>query len=175
MPPQHTSRREHLFQIGLALSAIPLAAQATFTFFDPATATEIEALAAEIIPADETPGAKEAGVIYFIDRALSGFESEKRRIYKSGLAVAQEIRKLLFPESTSIATLTEEQRHKLVESIETTEFFQTLREHTAMSFFGNPEYGGNKNKVGWKLIGFEDSHMFTPPFGSYDKRSDDKQ
>ena len=169
MPPQHTSRREHLFQIALAVSAIPLTAQATFTFFDPATAAEIEALAAQIIPADETPGAKEAGVIYFIDRALGGFESDKQAIYKSGLAAAQENRKKLFPESTSIAKLTDGQCHKLVESIDTTEFFQILREHTAMGFFGNPEYGGNRNKAGWKLIGFEDAHMFTPPFGSYDK------
>lgn len=169
MPPKLTSRREHLVQIGLAVSALPLAAQATFTFFDAATASEIEALAAQIIPTDETPGAKESGVIHFIDRALSGFESGKQGIYKAGLAAAQENRKRLFPESTSIAKLTNDQRNVLVESIETTEFFKTLRDHTVMGFLGNPEYGGNQHKAGWKLIGFEDAHMFTPPFGFYDK------
>ena len=34
-------------------------------------AAEIEAIAARIIPSDATPGAREAGVVYFIDRALS--------------------------------------------------------------------------------------------------------
>jgi hypothetical protein len=37
-----------------------------------------------------------------------------------------------------------------------------------MGFFGNPSYGGNRDLVGWKLIGFEDRFQFEPPFGYYD-------
>jgi hypothetical protein len=30
--------------------------------------------------------------------------------------------------------------------------------------------GGNRDEVGWKLIGFEDKFHFEPPFGYYDKQ-----
>src|SRR5260370_218123 len=39
-----------------------------FEFFTPEEAAEIEAITARIIPTDETPGAREAGIVYFIDR-----------------------------------------------------------------------------------------------------------
>jgi hypothetical protein len=35
--------------------------------------------------------------------------------------------------------------------------------------FSLPEYGGNRNGAGWTLIGFEDAHIFHPPFGHYDR------
>ena len=35
--------------------------------------------------------------------------------------------------------------------------------------FTLPAYGGNRDRVGWKLIGFEDTHAFYPPFGYYDR------
>src|SRR5215475_13078647 len=44
---------------------------AQFEFFTPEQAVEIDALTACIIPTDEMPGAREAGVTYFIDRALN--------------------------------------------------------------------------------------------------------
>jgi hypothetical protein len=33
---------------------------------------------------------------------------------------------------------------------------------------GNPSYGGNRGKIGWKQIGFEGSMAYQPPFGYYD-------
>ena len=35
--------------------------------------------------------------------------------------------------------------------------------------FSPPSYGGNRNGVGWALIGFADEHVFLPPFGFYDR------
>ena len=43
-------------------------------FFTDAQAAEVEAMAAQIIPTDDTPGAREARVVNFIDRALVTFE-----------------------------------------------------------------------------------------------------
>jgi gluconate 2-dehydrogenase gamma chain len=43
------------------------------TVFTAEQAAEIEAMTAQIIPTDETPGAREAHCVYFIDRALSTF------------------------------------------------------------------------------------------------------
>ena len=33
-------------------------------------------------------------------------------------------------------------------------FFSTLRQHTVQGMFSDPAYGGNREMVGWKLIGF---------------------
>lgn len=33
-------------------------------------------------------------------------------------------------------------------------FFQNLRRHTSEGMFSDPAYGGNRNMVGWKLVGF---------------------
>jgi hypothetical protein len=53
--------------------------------------------------------------------------------------------------------------------IETSQFFELVRTMTILGMFSNPEYGGNYNKIGWKLIGFEDQFFFQAPFGSYDR------
>ncbi|HVP00403.1 MAG TPA: gluconate 2-dehydrogenase subunit 3 family protein [Bryobacteraceae bacterium] len=144
------------------------AAPARIEYLKPADAAEIEAMAAEIIPSGDSPGAKEAGVIYFIDRALGSFDNEKRDLYRDGLLAAQTRRRAMFPESASIAALSAKERIALLESIEKTAFFAALREHTIIAFFADPQWGGNRGKVGWKLIGFEDKFAFQPPFGYYD-------
>ena len=139
-----------------------------FAWFDPATATEIKAIAAQIIPDDDTPGAERAGVIWFIDRALAGYDQDKQELYKRGLAEAQAKRAALFPGSASIASLASDQQIALLKAIEQTEFFQQVRLHTILGFFGHPMHGGNRDMVGWKLIGFDHQMQYEPPFGYYD-------
>jgi gluconate 2-dehydrogenase gamma chain len=139
-----------------------------FVWFDPATAAEINAIACQIIPDDETPGAERAGVIWFIDRALAGHDEDKRELYRGGLHEMQSRRAEMFPGSASIASLSKDQQIQLLRATEKTEFFQTVRYHTILGFFGNPMYGGNRGEVGWKLLGIEHSMQYTPPFGYYD-------
>jgi len=131
-------------------------------------AKEIEAIAAQIIPTGQTPGAREAGVIYFIDRALTTFDRDKRSLYTDGLKQVEATRAALFPESHSIAALQSAEQIRLLQAIEKTDFFELIRTHTVLGFFGNPSYGGNRDQIGWKLIGFEDRFQFAPPFGYYD-------
>ena len=52
--------------------------------------------------------------------------------------------------------------------IENTEFFSTLRYLTIAGMFSLPEYGGNRENIGYQLIGFDDRHFWQPPFGFYD-------
>jgi gluconate 2-dehydrogenase gamma chain len=139
-----------------------------FQTLDPATAAEIDAITSQIIPSMDGPGANEAGVIYFIDRALSTFDANLREAYRTGMAAVQKKRQGLFPGSTSIAALTSDQQIQLIKAIETTDFFELLRTHTLYGLLGNPSYGGNRDHVGWKLIGFEDRMAYQPPFGYYD-------
>jgi gluconate 2-dehydrogenase gamma chain len=144
------------------------AAGGEFETLDKDTAGEIEAIAAQIIPSTDGPGAREAGVIYFIDRALATFARDEREAYRTGMAELQEKRKEMYPESASIAGLSDEQQKALIRSIEHIGFFELLRTHTVLGFLGDPRYGGNRGKVGWRQIGFEGWMAYQPPFGYYD-------
>lgn len=131
-----------------------------FVWFNQADAAEIKAIASQIIPDDNTPGAGTAGVIFFIDRSLAGYDQDKQQLYKRGLAETEAKRTELFPGSTSIASLTTEQQIALLKSIEKSDFFQQVRLHTILGFFGQP--------IGLKLLGVQHQMHYEPPFGYYD-------
>ncbi len=155
-----------------------------FEFFSPEQAAEIDAIAARIIPTDDTPGAREAGVVYFIDRALTTFASDDQKTYKEGLPELQARVRELFPAVERFSAATPEQQDEVLRSLDdhapvparpfrprpaAQSFFETLRQHTIAGFLIDPDAGGNRDGVGWKVIGREREHMFQPPFGYYDK------
>lgn len=142
-----------------------------FEVLDASTAAEIDALTSQIIPSADGPGAREAGVIYFIDRALATFDAGEREAYRAGMASIQEKRAQLFPNSTNIAGLAPSQQIALMQAIEKSGFFELLRTHTLLGFLGDPSYGGNRDRVGWKHIGFDNRMAFEPPFGYYDAQA----
>jgi gluconate 2-dehydrogenase gamma chain len=131
-------------------------------------AAEVEAMACQIIPTDDTPGAREARCLYFIDRALSTFDKAKQQAYTKGLMDLQMKSKELFPSAGKFSSLTAEQQIKVLTDIEKTPFFRMVRTHTIIGFLARPEHGGNHDKVGWKLIGYDPSLNHKPPFGYYD-------
>ncbi len=135
---------------------------------DPAAARKIEAITSRIIPSDGTPGAREAGVIYFIDRALGTWEADKLPAYRKGIDELERTRARMFPASASLQTLSDDQMDRLITSIEGSEFFELLRAHTVLGFLGSPDHGGNRGGVGWTHLGVEDRMVFEPPFGYYD-------
>lgn len=142
---------------------------AKFGFFTPEQAAEIESVAAQIIPTDDTPGAREAGAIYFIDRVLTTFDQDKQATYTQGLKDLQVKTRALFPDADKFSGLDSAQQIQVLTAMEKTPFFAQVRLHTIVGFFANPEYGGNQEKIGWKLIGFDDKFAWEPPFGHYDR------
>lgn len=141
---------------------------AKFQFFSPQDAVEVDAIAAQVIPSDDSPGAHQAHVIHFIDQVLVTFERDKQPTYSVGLTNLQLSTQKLFPGVDRFSTLGEEQQIQLLTTIEKTEFFEVVRVHTIMGFLSRPEYGGNYNQAGWKLIDFDDRMVHQPPFGYYD-------
>jgi hypothetical protein len=137
-------------------------------FFTDAQAAEIEAMTAQIIPTDATPGAREARCLYFIDRALSTFARDSQPAYIQGLRDLQAKTQQLYPEAGKFSALTSAQQIKTLTGMEQTPFFNMVRTHTVIGFFARPVHGGNYNKIGWELIGYDDSLNHTPPFGYYD-------
>ena len=137
-------------------------------FFTPEQAAEVEAMAAQIIPTDATPGAREARVIQFIDRALVTFDSENQSAYTDGLTELAKQTAQRFPGTAKFSTLSSARQIELLTAIEETPFFNLVRTHTITGFFSSPVHGGNYGKAGWELIGYDDALDHSPPFGYYD-------
>jgi len=142
---------------------------ATVAFLTPAEAADVDAVTAQIIPTDDTPGAREAGVVHFIDRALATFLWPLAADYRTQLVGFQAGYLAGHPEARSFASLTPAQQIAHLTEVERTPFFDTTRLLTLLGMFSMPEYGGNRDGVGWKLIGFDDRHAFQSPFGHYDR------
>ncbi len=188
MTTSDASRRQFLFGSVSGLSSVWLALRwpailaaqehakraktsglpAQFQFFSPEDAVEVEAMAAQVIPSDDAPGAREAHVIYFIDRVLATFDRDKQPAYTQGLKDLRHRTQELVSSVNRFSSLTTEQQIQLLSAIEKTDFFELVRLHTIMGYLSRPEYGGNYNQTGWKLIGFEDQMTYHPPFGYYD-------
>jgi len=167
-----------------AHNAAKAATPPKFEFFTPEETVEVEAITARIIPTDDTPGAREAGVIYFIDRGLATFDSGNQKTYREGLPELQARVKEMFPSALKFSGLTAEQQDTVLQSFDenapTTRrafrarpgaqnFFETVRQHTIQGFLIDPEFGGNRSGAGWEVVGRDAEHTFQPPFGYYDK------
>jgi len=129
---------------------------------------ELSALVDQIIPPDETPGATEIGVVYFIDLALGSFMSSAAPGLRQGLKELQETTKSAYPTINRFSELALDQQTKMLKSVEDTPLFGMLHFMTLSGMFCLPAYAGNKKNAGWDLIGFDHRHAWQPPFGYYD-------
>jgi gluconate 2-dehydrogenase gamma chain len=156
---------------GSALLAVTQAACSSrekapaFGILSDSEAADFGAIAARIIPTTDTPGATEAGVIYFIDAAFADRMSDSIDLARSGLI---DINESLSPDA-SFVSLSADKQDELLQSIEGTPFFELMRTMTIIGFFAMSKHGGNKNNVGWDLIGFGGHNGgWQYPFGYYD-------
>jgi gluconate 2-dehydrogenase gamma chain len=169
-----------------ARQAVQSNSPAKFEFFSAEQAAEIDAISARIIPTTDTPGAHEAGVVFFIDRALVTFAKDNQKMYAEGLPQLQARVSEMFPGVKNFSAASPEQQDQILQSLDehsgggrrpfrpnagAQSFFETLRVHTVSGFLIDPaaDKRGNRDGVGWKVIGRDNEHMFQPPFGYYDK------
>jgi gluconate 2-dehydrogenase gamma chain len=133
--------------------------------FETLTAAEssiLEALTSRIIPNDDgSPGAYEARAIHYIDRALAGALMESREQYTIGLQALDEYARQLH--SKGFSEISAAQQDAIIEQMAANEtgipalgagFFSMVRNHTIDGTFSDPYYGGNRNFVGWDMIGY---------------------
>jgi gluconate 2-dehydrogenase gamma chain len=145
-------------------------APATFNLLGARDAADVDALCAQIVPGGgDGPGAREAGAVIFIDRALDTFFAHWRDGFMSGLRGFQAACLGMFPTAATFAALDEQRQVDFLHTVDTTPFFEQARTLTLCAMFSSPKYGGNRDGLGWKLLGFEDQHVFEPPFGWYDR------
>ena len=189
MNDNNRSRREFLLSSGGAMGAAWLGANwpafacaaehahaaaegradRTLKVLSATQARDAEAIASQIVPGGDTPGAREAGVVYFIDHVHAGPYAGSRDEFLAGLAAFQDDFAQRHPGAGSFADLDPESQLSHLKSVETTPFFGRMKFLTLLGLLALPSYGGNADKLGWKLVGFVDHHAWTPPFGHYDR------
>jgi hypothetical protein len=140
--------------------------ESPFIVLQDTEASEIAAIAARIIPTTDTPGATEAGVIYFFDQSFGSFSAAMLPTLRSGLEQLQ----AGVSGGRTFSELSDEQQDELLTDNQETPFFGLMRVMTFAGFFGMSQYGGNKDGVGWELLGMDPmTHVYTSPFGYYDE------
>jgi gluconate 2-dehydrogenase gamma chain len=118
----------------------------------------VDAICGQIIPADDFPGARQAGVVYFIDLQLTRHYRKFRDSYRKGIAALDKASSGRF--GKPFADLAVERQTEILAEEETngSEFFDLVRTHAMQGFYGDPRHGGNRGEVSWKMLGLP-----TPP------------
>lgn len=157
---------------GAIASAAHHAAEASalekpWTNISAADATRLGAVADQVYPPlDGEPGAEAMGAVRFMDAAFGGFMAGPLPMVLAGLDdLDQRAHRFGSP---SFRALDFDDQTTLVGEIETTPFFGITHMLTLCGVFALPAYGGNQDQLGWKAIGFENRHVWQPPFGEYD-------
>jgi gluconate 2-dehydrogenase gamma chain len=137
-------------------------------FFTEEQALLVAAAAARIFPSDDAgPGAREAGVVIYIDRQLAGpygrdryrytqapFEDGPPELGYQGSATPRQIYTQGLRDLAGFDRLTPAEQDAALRKIESSLFFALLRTHTIEGMFCDPMHGGNADMVGWQMIGF---------------------
>lgn len=143
-----------------------MAQQAEMAHLSAQEASTLAALADQIFPPDDSPGASELGAVHFLDAALGSFMAGAAPMVSAGVTDLNA--RAAAAHSAKFEELGFEQQTALVQEIESTAFFGAIHFLTLCGLFALPAYGGNIDNNAWKLIGFESRHVWQPPFGYYD-------
>jgi gluconate 2-dehydrogenase gamma chain len=142
-------------------------------FFTEEEALIVAAATSRIFPTDQSgPGAREAGVVIYIDRQLAGpygrdryrytqgpFEDGPPELGYQGKATPREIYREGLKDLRNFDQLSPEEQDAHLQQIESSRFFSLLRQHTIEGMFSDPIHGGNVDMIGWQLIGFPGPRM----------------
>jgi hypothetical protein len=121
-------------------------ARSSWRFFTDQEARTLDAMLACIIPSDGAAGAREAGVIHYIDRQLTRRFREQQKDYRAGLAALR-----------GFADATPERQQRILSEMERDRarkpFFDLMVTHAMQGFYGNPRHGGNRDFASWRMLG----------------------
>lgn len=154
---------------GSMIAEVAIAARdsgAEFRLLTGPQASLLEAISARLIPATDTPGAREAGVVYFYDIALSDRMADMRDPVLTGAddfaAMVEDAHGKRFEELPAAT------QDNVLASVEDGPFFNMVHTLTLFGFFAMEKHGGNRGHLSWKLIGFDGHTPAKYPFGYYD-------
>jgi gluconate 2-dehydrogenase gamma chain len=140
-------------------------------FFTDEEAAIIDAIAGRLIPGDaDDPGAREARAVIYIDRAIAGYFAGLQVFYREGIVALDTLARA---HGDAFVSLSAEQQDDVLKVAENAanekgserlaQFFAVVREHVIEGTFGDPAYGGNRDAIGWRMIGFPGAQWgYTP-------------
>ena len=124
----------------------------------------LQAICECLIPTDEYPGAAWAGAVKFIDLQLYGHYRKHRPTYRSGLAALDRVSR--DEHGQLFAGVDPERQVELLKAVEKGQapapawkpadqqrFFGLVLTHTMQSYYGDPRHGGNRERVGYRMLG----------------------
>ncbi|MFZ1976520.1 MAG: gluconate 2-dehydrogenase subunit 3 family protein [Bacteroidota bacterium] len=129
-----------------------------------------ETIADQIIPADNWPGGRDAGVANFIDIQLTGPYRRFQQDYRKGFAglemsCANKFHRSFkdLSQETQMIVLQDMESDRLDGEVWKTGFaeyfFELLRSHCLQGYYGSPRHGGNKNYISYKMIGLDEPQI----------------
>ncbi|HEY4212813.1 MAG TPA: gluconate 2-dehydrogenase subunit 3 family protein [Steroidobacteraceae bacterium] len=131
----------------------------------------LDAFADRIIPADQNgPGARAAGAAIYIDRSLGDWNAGELETLSAGLRALDALARRRF--SSGFPTLPDAQKDELLTVMEAgqaadfanaQQIFNRLHRLTLEGTFSDPYYGGNRNFIGWDLIGYPGATLVSTP------------
>ncbi len=139
--------------------------EASYRFFTLDEAMCVLALCEQIIPADdEFGGASDAGVIFYIDRQLSGPLNEHAESYRENLNNLQAFCQKEF--GKHFQNLASNEQIEVMELMEKNQmdagfwekpsgFFRLILSHTMQGYYGSPIHGGNKDYMSFNMLRLE--------------------
>lgn len=126
-------------------------ARGAWRFFKDREARSLEALLEWLIPEGDGPGAREAGVIRYIDRQLTTHFRRHQKAYRNGIAGIERLA------GGCLADAPLERQEEVVRELERSHagqpFFEIVLAHAMQGFYGNPRHGGNREFVSWRMLG----------------------
>jgi gluconate 2-dehydrogenase gamma chain len=133
-----------------------------YLVLDSGEVTCLSALCEQIIPADEDPGATEAGVVRFIDRQLHLRFPEEKELFKGGVASLQQWCLTGYgqtyeqlPSFRQIELLSKMENGGVPEEDWTVSpgvFFRKLLSRTHQGYYGSPRHGGNRDYCSYRML-----------------------
>ena len=120
----------------------------------------LRAVCERLFPADDSGvGAVDAGATAYIERALATDYAAMLPLYVFGLGLLEDRARVRH--GAAFVSLTPEAQDALLHEFESQppttaerDFFEAVRDHTIEGLFGDPSWGGNRERVGWSLIGY---------------------
>lgn len=144
-----------------------------FARLSPTEARTMRAFAAQILPsAPGSPGADEAGAVYFVDRAFGEpFFADVVPVVRAGLARLDAFATDAGAPS-GFASLPDADQRAIMHRLEHEPFFAATRTLVLIGTFAEPSHGGNRGGVGMRIVGMEHRPSHVAPYGWYDTRAD---
>jgi len=134
-----------------------------YRFFTTEESVCMIALCEQIIPKDSSPGATDAGVIFYIDRQLSGVFHYDQPTYRNGIKNLQAYCTNKYRKT--FESLIQEDQIKVMKMLESDQlketewpkgksanFFNLVLSHTMQGFYGSPIHGGNKDYMSFEML-----------------------